>query len=314
MLKGEGEVGMSLFAAASGMRGLADLGRDLEEEANAIFALRASKDRRFYQALGRFNEARKAIQDREIRASDWNGLNERIEELTRRLEEAKALRGTKAAERARLSRSKRVAPLVRLIDRDRSRLEALGLMPGIPIGFGKSLGEKLDALRRSREACERIAEEEAVASRDHAEIEVDDALIARAGDVLRLFGETGVYASNRADLPRIRAETDQYHGLLTEFAARLGIDETTIETTIPTDAAQALIRSLILEGRRLDEMLGRHTAGLAAERGNLHAIEKQRAQRGDVINPRPLREKLAGLTPVLSNLQKRADTRRLDSN
>ena len=61
ILKGEGEVGTSLFAAASGMRGLVDLGRRLEDEASVIFAPRAAKDRRFYQALGRFDEARKSI-------------------------------------------------------------------------------------------------------------------------------------------------------------------------------------------------------------------------------------------------------------
>ena len=98
LMKGEGELGTSLFAAASGMRGLVDLGRRLEDEASVIFAPRAAKDRRFYQALGRFDEARKAIHDRELRAGDWKALNERIDELCGRLEEIKALRGAKAAQ------------------------------------------------------------------------------------------------------------------------------------------------------------------------------------------------------------------------
>ncbi len=54
MLKSEGDVGASLFAAASGLRGLTELRRCLDEEADTIFALRASKDRRFYQALERY--------------------------------------------------------------------------------------------------------------------------------------------------------------------------------------------------------------------------------------------------------------------
>jgi uncharacterized protein YhaN len=69
MLKSDGDVGTSLFAAASGMRGLADLCRSLEEEAGSIFAPRASKDRTFYQALDRFEAARKAIRERELRAA-----------------------------------------------------------------------------------------------------------------------------------------------------------------------------------------------------------------------------------------------------
>ena len=76
MLRSDGEAGASLFAAASGLRGLSDLRRSLEDEASTIFAPRASKDRRFYQALDRFEDARKAIRECELRAGDWKALNE----------------------------------------------------------------------------------------------------------------------------------------------------------------------------------------------------------------------------------------------
>jgi chromosome segregation protein len=125
--------------------------------------------------------------------------------------------------------------------------------------------------------------------------------------VQRLFAETGAYASNRGDLPRVRAEAEEYQGFLTEFAARLGVSEPAVESMLPTDAAQALIRGLISEGRTVADTLGRHKVALATERAGLSEIETQRARRGGVINPRPLREKLAALTPVLSNLQRLAD-------
>jgi uncharacterized protein YhaN len=151
MLKSDGDVGTSVFAAASGMRGLADLSRRLEDEAATVFAPRASKDRKFYQALGRYEDARKAIHDRELRAGDWTALNERIENLSKRMGEIKTLRGAKAAERSRLSRSKRVAPLIQLIDRDRASLAALGPTPDVPTGFSKELQERLERARKARE-------------------------------------------------------------------------------------------------------------------------------------------------------------------
>jgi uncharacterized protein YhaN len=61
MLTSKGDVGATLLAAASGLRGLTELRRTLETEADGIFAPRASKDRRFYQATERFEEARRAI-------------------------------------------------------------------------------------------------------------------------------------------------------------------------------------------------------------------------------------------------------------
>jgi uncharacterized protein YhaN len=309
MLKSDGDVGTSLFAAASGLRGLASLRQRLEEEAGTIFAPRASRDRKFYQALGRFEDARKAIHDRELRAGDWKTLNEKIEELSRRLDAIKTLRGLKAAEHARLSRNKRIAPLIKLIDRDRARLAALGPMPNVPIGFGQSLYEKLEAFRKATETRKRIADDEALFAREYAEITVDETLLARASDVLRLFGETGAYANNRRDLPRIQAETDEYQAILAEFAVRLGLhDVSAIDAAQPTDAAQALIRALISEGRTLADRLCRNSAAIAAERTSLIEIESQLALGGCAINPQLLRSKFAALTPQLRDVQKRADT------
>jgi uncharacterized protein YhaN len=307
MLKSEGDVGASLFAAASGMRGLAELRRGLDEEAGR-FASRASKDRKFYQALGRFDEARKATHERELRAGDWKALNERIEELSRRIGEIKTLRGLKAGERARFSMNKRTAPLAKLIDRDLAGLAALGMVPEVPIGFGESLHERLEAVQKITKTRERIADDEVKARRDSDEITVDEKLLERAGDILRLLGETGAYANNRRDLPRIQAETDEYSGLLAEFAVRLGLsDSSAVESAQLTDAARARLRGLITEGRNLTDTLSRSTLVLASERAALSEIEYQSGQRGGLVNPQPFRETFVALTPVRSNLQKRAD-------
>ena len=85
MLPSKGDVGATLLAAASGLRGLTELRRTLETEADGIFAPRASKDRRFYQATDRFEEARRAIRDGELKAGDWKALNTRIDELAARM-------------------------------------------------------------------------------------------------------------------------------------------------------------------------------------------------------------------------------------
>src|SRR3984957_5791023 len=68
MLRADGDVGASFLAGASGLRGLSELRRSLEEEADRVFAPRASKERRFYQALERFNVARQAVREKEVRS------------------------------------------------------------------------------------------------------------------------------------------------------------------------------------------------------------------------------------------------------
>ena len=59
----DGELGAALFSAASGLRGVSDAKAALEEEADAIFAERKAKDRPFYQALARFEDARKLLRE-----------------------------------------------------------------------------------------------------------------------------------------------------------------------------------------------------------------------------------------------------------
>ena len=98
MLRVEGETGATLFAAASGLRESGELRLALNTEADDIFAPRASKARRFYQAFERYDAARRAMRDSELRVGEWKELNERIEALRSRLEEIERQRAEKAGE------------------------------------------------------------------------------------------------------------------------------------------------------------------------------------------------------------------------
>jgi len=76
MVDVEGEVGASLFAAGSGLRGLTELQSRLDGEAEAIFTTRKAGHRTFYQALDRWQEFRKAERETGISTVDWRQLNE----------------------------------------------------------------------------------------------------------------------------------------------------------------------------------------------------------------------------------------------
>ena len=306
MLRSEGELGASLFAAASGLTGLTELRRSLDREADGIFAQRASKDRKFYQALDHYEEARRAIRAHELKAADWKALNHGIDEKAQRHAEVKARQNTNAAERARLSRLKRVVPLVKLIDADLARLDSLGTFPNTPAGFEERLRASLETARKAEDMRERAQRDEARAIQDHADIVLDEALVEKSGDVLGLFSQVGAYVNSRHDSPRIQAEADGFNRRLSEIAVRLGFeDAAAIEISQPTDAAQALVRSLISEGRSLAAELGRHTNTLAKERNVLAQTERQRSERGTPRDPAPLRERLTALGPVLKQLENR---------
>ena len=187
MLQADGDVGASLLAAASGLRGLSELRRSLEEEADGVFAPRASKDRRFYQALERFNAARAAIREKELRSDSWIKLNNDIEELSRELERLRAERRAGEIEQARLRRLKRIAPLLNPIQETEAALASFGDMPVFAPGMMQDLQAALDDLRVAGEAAERARVEEERLTRDLANIEVDEAVLSDAAAIEELF-------------------------------------------------------------------------------------------------------------------------------
>ena len=80
MMKVDGEMGASLFAAASGLRGLIDLRKGLEAEADEIFGDRKAGRRSFYQALDRYNEALKAARESSLSEGALKTLRRQVVE------------------------------------------------------------------------------------------------------------------------------------------------------------------------------------------------------------------------------------------
>lgn len=307
MLRSDGEAGASLFAAASGLRGLSDLRRSLEDEANTIFAPRASKDRRFYQALDRFEDARKAIREGELRAGDWKALNESIDSLAARLGDIRAQRNGIAAARSQLARLKRVGPLMRLLDEHLVRLDAFAGLPQLPRGTTDALRGSLDAVTQAEEGLRRAETDLATARQDLDGIAVDEALTVAADQVVQIFGESGGHAASRRDLPRIQAELDDLERALAALAGRLGQEPGTIQTVQPSDAAQAQLQQLIAGGRTLAETRRGQRAAIERETATLAELQRQQAEQGGLSDPRPLQQRLGAIEPVLQQLDRRAE-------
>ncbi|MFD0937688.1 AAA family ATPase, partial [Methylobacterium trifolii] len=150
MLDAQGELGASLIAAGSGLRGYTALQAELDEEAQRIFTPRASQKRSFYQALERYEEARKAIRDTSLRASDWRALNDAIEAAAGGLDGIRSERERIATERARLERLKRVGPMIAEIDALTERAETDAGLVEAGDAWILRLGTVLDGLRAAQ--------------------------------------------------------------------------------------------------------------------------------------------------------------------
>jgi uncharacterized protein YhaN len=311
MLKTGGEIGSTLFAAASGLKGMTDLRLTFESEAEAIFAPRAAKDRKFYQILDRYETARRLIRDLELKASDWQALNDEIDAYAKKLKQIATTRADDSAERARLSRLKRVAPLVRFIDADLAALQSVGTLPQVASDFASRLRVAIDSHRQATDERTRALEDQQSLQLELSSIAVDEELLANAAEIQALIAKTGAYEKDQRDIPRIQAEAGGYSAELKQLAIRLGIgDAERIEANQPADMACVAVQSQISDGKNLAAALDRCTRNIASETETLAELDRQRATREMVPSPRQLRDKLTALSPVLKQLDRRSEIER----
>lgn len=303
MLEAEGELGASLFAAASGLRGYRALQGRLEEEAAGIFMPRAARERTFYQALGRYEEARKAIRQGELRAGDWRDLNEEIAEAGNRLDAIHAERRRIAGAQARLARLKRVAPLIQALDAaDEAAARDEADRPGQwTDAWIDALGARIAAEQAARDGAVRAAEVLGRAEQELAALPLDEGLLARAEAVLEAFRGIARHDKDAQDLPRIRAEADGLGLDLARLAARIGLpDAAALKSRQPSDAARSRVEGLVREGRALAAEIARLTRDAAGARPGPEAAPPEPA-----IDPAPLRADLRALAGLRGEVARR---------
>jgi uncharacterized protein YhaN len=310
MLKADGDLGAAMLEAASGLRGLVDLRKALDDEAEGVFGERKAGHRLFYQALDRFSAARDAIREKELRVDEWKKLNADIESLSGKLDQVRSERRAAEAERARLSRLRRSAPVLNDIREREARLQDFADLPAFAPGAAERLGGVLDAARAAAEATARAGADEHRLVEELERIAVNSSVLAEAPAIEALFQASGGYAKEKRDLPRIQAEADGLLAALDGHARSLGLaDADALELHRPTAAAKAELRRLIAEGRKLSAAAAERAGRLAEERKAVEALRAARENRPAAADPKPLREKYAALGRVAERARRLAEAR-----
>ena len=296
--KSDGELGAALFSAASGLRGFSELKVALEFEADGIFAERKAQYRRFYQALERFEAARKNLREHETRGGDLKKLQNRIDELDKRLGQLTERRASFGGRRAEIERLRRARPIIRSIDAELERLTTLGSLPKAPEGFGNTL---IEAITRNANAAFKVAEARAAEDRQRGErdaINVEEGSLNCAAEIESIAVELGAYRTAMRDLPRVQADFDGANAELTDLAVRLGFsDSEALLAAPPDDASRAIVAQLIEQGRQAQREQDARKAELETESKLLADKRQARVGTGVVRDPRQFRERLAALAP-----------------
>lgn len=300
----DGDAGASLFTAASGLRGLKDVRKSLEEEADALFRPQASK-RRFNEEFSAYDTARKEVSARELGQTEWKRVNETIETLQARHASLERRLAETRTERARIERLGRARRAAAAVDEARRALDEAGEAPRLSTSAAALLSRALDAAEAAEREAARAEDARGAAGSDVAAVEIDEAALSCAEAIEAAFRDSGAYVTLRTDLPRVGREAEEREAALARLAERLGFaDAAAVEVARPTDAARAELKALIEDGRERARASGERAKAIAAERERLSALERTRGA-APPVDPRAVREAFAALGPRLRELDRR---------
>jgi uncharacterized protein YhaN len=307
MLRAEGEIGASLFAAASGLRGLIDLRKGIEAEADEIFGERKAGRRTFYQALTRFDEASKAEKDTRLTETDLKKLRRQIEDAEAALLEIKTRERTDEAEQIRLNRLLRAAPILKNLEFLRAGFAAFDDLSAYAPDWAEKLETLLAQRQQARDAATRAGATRDEAREDAEKIVVEEDVLAHADELDALQLKLGEAIKAQDDLvsrrePALREASEK----LRLRALACGLDDgAALRAALPDAAVLARAERLIARGREMGAQKIEPLAALEREDKGLASL---RAKQGEAPpDTRALAEKLAAFGPVEKDEDSRAE-------
>lgn len=239
MVEAKNDVGRTLFAAGSGLTGIADELRRLESEADAIWGPTTKGSRTFAQALRTYSESTKTVREQALKPKAWSDAKTANERTRSALTAARRERDRIQSELSGAERLRRLAPVVRQRAGQLASLEAFDV-----VDVGRQREDAAETLiSEAEEAARQIAIAEQL-QRDladrRARISADAEVLVEAEEIDRLVGESGADAKAARDLVAL----EQERIAATANVGRLRTEAGVNADAIPQRSAAAKLRDL----------------------------------------------------------------------
>ncbi len=299
MLNAEGEIGASLFAAASGLRSLIELKKEFDSQAGEIFSDRKASHRSFYQALDRFESAREQERASTLHELALKALKAEITGAREQIVEIENTRKLAQAEKQRLARLLKTAPLVKNLARLRADFAAFDDLAALPPDWAQSLSKVLQAQEQGAEAAARAAQAREPARLECEDAVVDELLLAQAEKIENLIRASGAYEKSAADLPRREDALREARQTLQRRAQECGLpDAERLRAAAPEPRMLKHAEKLCEYGRELETRLQEPHRALAEEEAFFARMLAAQPP-APTQDPQILREKWTALGPVI---------------
>ncbi len=269
LLREQGGAGAAILQAQTGLRGLRDVQRQLDEDAAKLHG-DGRGTRAIAGSIKAIREHDTAIRDRSLNGAQYHAALKRRDEATDALARTKADLAELDRTRTRLERIRRTAPARRALTRAREELTRIGPVPSLP---KDAEAARLDALNNREFAAHDRAGHADQLTRLESELAAlptDPAILAEQAEIARLVAQRVQDSSTREDRAKLEIAVATHAQSLDRLAARLGLPERgeAVRGRIPTLPARSRAEALIdnhanLAGKR--ETLAAQDAAAASD-------------------------------------------------
>ena len=250
ILDAKDEVGQMLFAAASGVSGLRERLKALDEEAEALWTPRRAASRAFYQASDRFDAARHAIREATVTESSWKELKAAMEAAEQEYAEADKTISQLVVQQKKLSRVRRVHRDVARATALEAEIASRSRAAELPADANERIETAEREAARARARSEPLAEQLNALWQEVGGIKISQELLVRADDIEALRTQRIALQNERRSLPKRRAELADLEIRIARHVEKLGwpaSESASVEQQLPAAVHVAKARSLLIE-------------------------------------------------------------------
>ena len=248
IIEAKDDVGQMLFAAGTGLADLRERLKELEGEADELWAPRKSK-KLYYQAQARWEEGQSGQREHSLSVSAWKTARKALSDSEMTLHERREEHEETSKELKKLVRIRHVHGAIRRRRELEQEIEALGDVIVLAEDAAVQLDQAEQQEAKFRAQVGILAPQLEEAQRSLEAISFDEMLVQRADEIVALNEQRIEVRSGREDLPKRREEFRLELKSLGRLAAEIGWGfEEAIELIerIPSRSDVELVRSLLV--------------------------------------------------------------------
>jgi uncharacterized protein YhaN len=289
LLAADGDIGRLIVEAGGGLRALVEAVGKMAQDADALFATRSAKHRRFDRALAAFRAADRAAKEGLLTRDAYEEMRRRYDEAQARVEEIRSKQKEIAETISRLQRLVRVIPTIRDLDGVDEELAAFLDLPPLRDGFAGAAQEALQALKQAEAALTEAKER-------HAALEAKIDALTPTGAVLdaetsiRDIKEMAVHVRKaRGDRANRQTELAGINAKLDGVRRALGLgDDVDLEAMSPPPDAIERVQKLAAQGLERRAKMAAIEDQLANEDRTLADLAARQSERRRAGSSEPL--------------------------